>query len=164
MTDLPPGMIEVEGDKPKVERTRKHFAKQTEEQRRDEKLHELFGSRIRLSVQVMRPAEKYPYERTVWASEINVPVDEETDVQAVVTAWIATMDSGIALAASRASVDACRLLRIPASFTRESPSTTARSRWSARRRGSGSMPPSSPSAPCLASMLTSDVIRAHAGT
>jgi hypothetical protein len=91
-------LIEVEGDKPKVERTRKHFS---EEFQREQELREQFGSVIQFSVKVLRPMDKYPWEHAVWESEIRIPVtDDREHVQSVAEAWVKTMEAGIDLAAS----------------------------------------------------------------
>lgn len=78
----------------------------TEEERRDEVLFKKFGSRIELSVKVKRPTEKYPFEREVWSSEISVPVTDSRDhIEAVVEAWVKTMEAGIELAVAFRTVD-----------------------------------------------------------
>lgn len=103
---VPPTHIVVEGDKPKVEQTRKRM----KEDPAIKALEEKFGSVIQLSVRVLRPSDKYPYERQVWSSEIRVPVaDGGENVQAVVTAWIETMDAGIALAKAFGAMDGAAL-------------------------------------------------------
>jgi hypothetical protein len=88
-------LIEVEGDKPKVERTRKHFR----EDPAVKALEQKFGSVLSLSVRVLRPMEKYPYEHEVWSSEIRVKVGERVeDIDSIVAAWVKTMEGGIELA------------------------------------------------------------------
>lgn len=79
---------------------RKLTTKQSPEEHRDQVLLERFGSAITLSVKVLRPANKYPYEHEIWTSEIRVPVMDHSDenVQAIVEAWVQTMEAGIALA------------------------------------------------------------------
>lgn len=90
-----PKLIEVEGDKPKVARTRKVM----KEDPALAALEERFGAVIQFSVKVLRPSDKYPYEREVWASEIRVPITDSAEkIESVAAAWIKSMDAGIELA------------------------------------------------------------------
>lgn len=83
------------------------MTKQTEEEKRDEELEKKFGSVLQLSVKVLRPMDKYPFERAVWDSEIRVPITEESEkIDAIVNAWVKTMEAGLELASAFARVEA----------------------------------------------------------
>ncbi len=97
-----PEMIEVEGDKPKVARTRRSsLAKEARqiaaanerEQQADDR-----ASRILFSVKCLRPTDHYPYETAVFETELSVPVgtgDEARDD--ALQAWYKMIEAGVAV-------------------------------------------------------------------
>lgn len=64
----------------------------------EEALHERFGSFLVLSVKVIRPSSEYPYERSVWDSEIRVSMDNRDDIDSIVQAWVKSMEAGVEIA------------------------------------------------------------------
>jgi hypothetical protein len=101
MSHIPDTHIEVEGDKPKVERTRKVLGKelrQMEAEREREQRADDRASRILFSIKCLRPTEKYPYEVAVFESELSVPVGaDESARENAVAAWFKMMDAGVAV-------------------------------------------------------------------
>jgi hypothetical protein len=73
---------------------------------RDDALEEKFGSMLVLSVKVLRPSAEYPYERSVWDSEIRVAItDKDKNVDAIVTAWVKSMEAGVEIAKAFSHAD-----------------------------------------------------------
>lgn len=98
-------MIEVEGDKPKVARTRKVLAQERAqaEQQADDR-----ASRILFSVKCLRPSDTYPYEVAVFDTELSVPVGTGQEAREdALAAWYKMIEAGVAvgqaLAKERAS-------------------------------------------------------------
>jgi transcription antitermination factor NusA-like protein len=73
---------------------------------RDDALEEKFGSMLVLSVKVMRPSAEYPYEVSVWDSEIRVAIGtEDKNVDSIVTAWVKSMEAGVEIAQAFSQAD-----------------------------------------------------------
>lgn len=96
-------LIEVEGDKPKVARTRKSsFAKEARqlaaEAKREQEAEDR-SSRILFSVKCLRPTDHYPYETAVFETELSVPVGTEDEAREdALAAWYKMIEGGVAVA------------------------------------------------------------------
>jgi hypothetical protein len=90
-------MIEVEGDKPKVARTRKVMAQERAELEREQQADDR-SSRILFSVKCLRPTDKYPYETAVFETERSVPVRSSKElIEDTLQAWYKMIEAGIAV-------------------------------------------------------------------
>ena len=93
----PPGMIEVEGDKPKVARTKKVLAQEARAAEREQEADDR-ASRILFSVKCLRPTDKYPYETAVFETELSVPVGASKDkTEDALAAWYKMIEAGVAV-------------------------------------------------------------------
>ncbi len=71
----------------------------TPEERVEQQLAEKFPSVIQFSVKVLRPSNEYPYENSVWESELRCPVKgvrpTKAELEAVTTTWVKMMETGV---------------------------------------------------------------------
>lgn len=71
----------------------------------ERELQERFPSVIVFSCRVLRPVTEYPYERSVWESEVRAPVSSAGEhVEAIAGAWVKIMEAGLELAKVRADL------------------------------------------------------------
>jgi hypothetical protein len=90
-------MIEVEGDKPKVERSRGGIAKEARAAEREQEADDR-SSRILFSVKCLRPSDKYPYEVAVFETELSVPVGTGQEARDdALAAWCKMIEAGVAV-------------------------------------------------------------------
>lgn len=90
-------LIEVEGDKQKVARTKKVMAQEVAALQREQKADDR-ASRILFSVKCLRPTDKYPYETAVFDTELSVPVGASAEAREdALAAWYKMIEGGVAV-------------------------------------------------------------------
>lgn len=100
-------LIEVEGDKPKVARTRRsglaREARQVAAAAKREQEAADRASRVLFSVKCLRPTNSYPYEVAVFDSELSIPVAADDGAREDATkAWLKMMEAAVAIGKSLA--------------------------------------------------------------